>query len=62
LLERETLETVDLKRLLEGQVLPPMPPPPARHAGASEVRPVRVAGEAPARVGGKLPDPEPIPG
>jgi cell division protease FtsH len=62
LLERETLETVDLKRLLEGQVLPPLPPPPAVHAGASETRPVRVSGESPARSGGKLPDPEPIPG
>jgi cell division protease FtsH len=62
LLERETLETVDLKRLLEGQVLPPLPPPPAVHAGPSEARPVRVTGEAPARAGGKLPDPEPIPG
>jgi cell division protease FtsH len=62
LLERETLETVDLKRLLEGQVLPPLPPPQAVHAGPSEARPVRVTGEAPARSGGKLPDPEPIPG
>jgi cell division protease FtsH len=62
LLERETLETSDLKRLLEGQVLPPLPPPPAVHAGPSEARPVRVAGESPARSGGKLPDPEPIPG
>jgi cell division protease FtsH len=60
LLERETLETADLKRLLEGQTLPPLPPPPAVHAG-NEARPVRVTGEAPAR-GGKLPDPEPMPG
>jgi cell division protease FtsH len=60
LLERETLETADLKRLLEGQALPPLPPPPAVHAG-NEARPVRVTGEAPAR-GGKLPDPEPMPG
>jgi cell division protease FtsH len=62
LLERETLETVDLKRLLDGQTLPPLPPPPAVHAGPSEARPVRVAGEAPARPPGKLPDPEPMPG
>jgi cell division protease FtsH len=62
LLERETLETADLKRLLDGQVLPPLPPPPAVHAGASEARPVRVTGETPSRAGGKLPDPEPIPG
>jgi cell division protease FtsH len=58
LLERETLELADLKRLLEGQTLPPLAPPPAVHV---EPRPVRVTGEAPAR-GGKLPDPEPMPG
>jgi cell division protease FtsH len=58
LLERETLEFADLKRLLEGQALPPLTPPPAVHV---EPRPVRVTGEAPAR-GGKLPDPEPMPG
>jgi len=61
LLERETLEMSDLKRLLDGQVLPPLPPPPAVHVATSEARPVRVTGEVPAR-GGKLPDPEPIPG
>jgi cell division protease FtsH len=61
LLERETLELADLKRLLEGQVLPPLAPPPAVHAGPTDARPVRVAGDAPAR-GGKLPDPEPMPG
>jgi cell division protease FtsH len=61
LLERETLETADLKRLLEGQLLPPLPPAPAVHAGPADARPVRVTGESPAR-GGKLPDPEPIPG
>jgi cell division protease FtsH len=58
LLERETLETSDLKRLLEGEALPPLPPPVA-HPGPAEARPARVA---PARAGGKLPDPEPIPG
>ena len=62
LLERETLETADLQRLLDGLTLPPLPPPAAVHVGASEARPLRVAGEAPARAGGKLPDPEPIPG
>ncbi|MGH7286761.1 MAG: ATP-dependent zinc metalloprotease FtsH, partial [Myxococcota bacterium] len=61
LLERETLETSDLKRLLDGQLLPPLPPPPAVHAGAAEAKPARVSG-APARSGGKLPDPEPMPG
>ncbi len=61
LLERETLENSDLKRLLDGQVLPPLPPPPAVHAGNAEAKPARVSG-APARSGGKLPDPEPMPG
>jgi cell division protease FtsH len=60
LLERETLEAVDLRRLLAGEPLPPLPVP-ALVAG----------GEAPARrrperakqfPGEKLPDPEPIPG
>jgi len=61
LLERETLETSDLKRLLEGQPLPPLPPPAALHPGPAEAKPARVPSEAPAR-GGKLPDPEPMPG
>ncbi len=60
LLERETLEAVDLRRLLAGEPLPPLP-----------VSPVAAGGEAPARrrperakqfPGEKLPDPEPIPG
>jgi cell division protease FtsH len=60
LLERETLEAVDLRRLLAGEPLPPLPVPP-----------VTAGGEAPARrrperakqfPGEKLPDPEPIPG
>jgi cell division protease FtsH len=60
LLERETLEAVDLRRLLAGEPLPPLPVPP-----------VAAGGEAPARrrperakqfPGEKLPDPEPIPG
>jgi cell division protease FtsH len=61
LLERETRR----RRICSGcsrARLPPLPPPPTRHVGASDARPVRVAGEAPARAGGKLPDPEPIPG
>jgi cell division protease FtsH len=60
LLERETLEAVDLRRILAGEPLPPLPVPP-----------VAAGGEAPARrrperaklfPGEKLPDPEPIPG
>ncbi len=58
LLERETLELTDLKRLLAGEPLPPLPvPEPA-------VAPKRAHAEAPAPkvASGKLPDPEPIPG
>jgi cell division protease FtsH len=62
LLERETLETSDLRRLLEGGTLPALPPPPAVHAGPPGARPARAADAAPARAGGKLPDPEPMPG
>jgi cell division protease FtsH len=62
LLERETLETADLARLLEGQTLAPLSPPLAALAGPGEARPARVAEAPPVRGGGKLPDPEPIPG
>jgi len=62
LLERETLETSDLKRLLEGSSLPPLPPPPPLHPEPAEARPARAAAGTPARAGGKLPDPEPMPG
>ncbi|MEN8160519.1 MAG: cell division protein FtsH, partial [Myxococcota bacterium] len=61
LLERETLELADLKRLLEGGELPPMAPPPAVHSGPDEPSPAPTAEENPVR-GGKLPDPEPMPG
>jgi cell division protease FtsH len=61
LLERETLEASDLKLILAGQTLPPMPPataPPAPSAPASRRRPER-AKDFP---GEKLPDPEPVAG
>ncbi len=62
LLERETLETADLKRLVEGGTLPPLPPPPALPSGPSEPRASAVGDAEPSRAGGKLPDPEPMPG
>ncbi|HKE13123.1 MAG TPA: ATP-dependent zinc metalloprotease FtsH [Myxococcota bacterium] len=62
LLERETLDTADLKLLLAGQPLPPMPAPevpPARgEQPPRRVKPER-AKEFP---GEKLPSPEPIAG
>ncbi len=61
LLERETLETADLKKLVAGEVLPPLPAPtttggtgPAKPARPSRVR-------EPSGVRGDLPDPEPVP-
>jgi cell division protease FtsH len=62
LLERETLEGSDLKRLLAGEPLPAVPPaaapPPAPSEPASRRRPER-AKDFP---GDKLPDPEPVAG
>jgi cell division protease FtsH len=61
LLERETLDTADLKLLLAGQALPPLPPvapPPRREEPPRRTKPER-AKDFP---GDKLPDPEPLPG
>jgi cell division protease FtsH len=59
LLERETLEASDLKRLLAGEVLPPLPVPGAETPRpASRRRPER-SKEIP---GETLPEPEPMPG
>jgi cell division protease FtsH len=62
LLERETLETSDLKSLVEGGTLPPLPPPPVIPSEPSEPRSSAVGDTEPSRAGGKLPDPEPMPG
>jgi cell division protease FtsH len=62
LLERETLEGSDLKRLVAGQPLPPLPaasPPPA---APSEPAPRRRPAAAKEFPGDKLPDPEPVAG
>ena len=61
LLERETLDTADLKLLMAGKPLPPLPvpvEPPRREEPPKRSRPER-AKDFP---GDKLPDPEPIPG
>ncbi len=61
LLERETLETSDLEKLLAGEELAPLPPPEAQ--GGGDEAPTPSEPERPSDVrGGKLPDPEPIPG
>jgi cell division protease FtsH len=60
LLERETLEAVDLRRLLAGEPLPPLPVPPV--AAGGEVPARRRPERSPQFPGEKLPDPEPIAG
>jgi cell division protease FtsH len=62
LLERETLEAADLKLLLAGQTLPPMPPPAASPVHPSEPAPRRRAERTKEYPGDKLPDPEPVAG
>ena len=64
LLERETLETKDLERLIQGEELPPLPSPlvpddpePAPESPAPTSEETE---EFPAS-GSKLPDPEPMP-
>ena len=60
LLERETLEAVDLRRLLAGEPLPPLPVPALAAGGEAPAR--RRPERAKQFPGEKLPDPEPIPG
>jgi cell division protease FtsH len=60
LLERETLEAGDLRRLLAGEPLPPLPVPPVAAGGETPAR--RRPERAKQFPGEKLPDPEPIPG
>jgi len=63
LLERETLDTNELQLLLEGKELPPMPTP-VPTAKKDDPPPKRAEAEASGKKvpGGKLPDPEPVPG
>jgi len=60
LLERETLETRDLKALMNGE---PLPPPPPVDAGTEPASPPSAGPERPSRddFPGQIPDPEPIP-
>jgi cell division protease FtsH len=58
LLERETLDTADLERIMAGEPLPPLPAP---HVPSRAEEPRSASPEAPFR-GRKLPDPEPLPG
>jgi cell division protease FtsH len=59
LLERETLESVDLARIMAGEPLTPLPALPTQaEPGKTRPRP-----ESPKKFAGdKLPDPEPVPG
>jgi cell division protease FtsH len=59
LLERETLELADLKRILAGEALPPLPVP---EAAAAPRRPQAEPHGPKVPSSGKLPDPEPMPG
>ncbi len=60
LLERETLEGSELKLLMEGKPLPPLPSP----VSPSDSSPPERAKEEPSKPlpGEKLPEPEPVPG
>ena len=60
LLERETLDGVELQILLEGRVLPPLPAPAAPARPRSKTPPAARPAPGPAAIGDKLP--EPVPG
>ena len=60
LLERETLEGSELKLLIEGRALPPLPSPVETK---KETHPERAKAEPRKSIPpDKLPDPEPVPG
>jgi cell division protease FtsH len=62
LLERETLDTEELRLLVQNQSLPPLPTPVT--AAKKESAPKRAGAEPSGKKfpGDKLPDPEPVPG
>jgi len=62
LLERETLDTADLRLLIAGQALPPLALPKAGEPALPEPRREPKTEAVPKFTGKKLPDPEPIPG
>jgi cell division protease FtsH len=62
LLERETLDTADLKLIIAGEALPPLAPPRVGEPAPPEPRREAKAEPLPKFPGKKLPDPEPMPG
>jgi len=62
LLERETLDTADLRLLLAGEPLAPLIPPPKAGDAPAEPRREAKPEALPKFPGKKLPDPEPMPG
>ena len=62
LLERETLDTADLRLLIAGEPLPPLALPTAGEPASPEPRREAKVEPLPKFSGKKLPDPEPIPG
>jgi cell division protease FtsH len=62
LLERETLDTAELKLLVAGQPLAPLAPPRTEDTPVAEPRREAKPEPLPKFPGKKLPDPEPIPG
>jgi cell division protease FtsH len=62
LLERETLDTSDLRLLIAGEQLPPLALPKAGEPPSPEPRREAKVEPLPKFSGKKLPDPEPIPG
>jgi len=62
LLERETLDAAELKLLVEGKPLPPLPTPVTTSGGTPSPPPAKAEPSKPAFPGDELPDPEPVPG
>jgi cell division protease FtsH len=62
LLERETLDTADLRLLIAGQALPPLALPKAGEPASPEPRREPKTEAVSKFSGKKLPDPEPTPG
>ena len=62
LLERETLDGAELQMLADGKTLPPLPSPVPAKPTESDPPPSRAEAEPTGMPGGKVPDPEPVPG
>ncbi len=61
LLERETLDTTDLRALMDGEPLPPLPAPDAEEPEPQDPESSKDEDDDPILSGKKLPDPEPMP-